>query len=76
MVAVSLVAVSLVAGSLVAVSLVAGFLAVGSLVVGFLNDLVAFVAVSDFGFGGAEENERSIVYEVNLCATDFSETQS
>ena len=68
----SFVAGSLMAGSLVAVSLVAGFLAVGSLVV----DLVAFVAVSDFGFGGAEENERSIVYEVNLCATDFSETQS
>ena len=53
---------SLVAGSLVAVSLVAGFLAVGSLVVGFLNDLVAFVAVSDFGFGGVEENARSIAW--------------
>ena len=74
----SFVAGSLMVGSLVAVSLVAGFLAVGSLVVGFLNDLVyiAFVAVSDFGFGGVEENERSIVYEVNLCAIDFSETQS
>ena len=59
---------------MVAVSLVAG-LAVGSLVVGFLNDLVAFVAVSDLGVGGGEENERSIVYEVNLCATDFIETQ-
>ena len=63
----SLVTGSLVAGSLVAGSLVVGSLVTGSLVVGFLNDLVAFAAVSDLIFGGGEENKRSIVCEVTLC---------
>ena len=53
-------------GSLVAGSWTVGSLMAGFLVVDFLS-VAVFVAVSDLIFGGGEENERSIVYEVTLC---------
>ena len=53
-------------GSLVAGSWTVGSLKAGFLVVDFLS-VAVFVAVSDLIFGGGEENERSIVYEVTLC---------